>query len=203
MRTAFAVLKVQLGGINPHSHLHFYLYKGRLVLRKLNHILNHFEEYIGVVSLILTSLIVFLQVVLRYVFNYSLHWSEEVARYLIIWFIFVGSSIAVREKAHAAVDALVVYLPSSLKKVFSLLANFAAIIFCFIVIASGYESVVNVFEIGNITPSLGIPMYIPYLAIPVGGLLMMIRFLQLLAIDIKSFQSRNGLTHEQGKVVTK
>ncbi|PWA11827.1 TRAP transporter small permease [Pueribacillus theae] len=170
---------------------------------KMNNILNHFEEYIGVLSLILTSFIVFVQVVLRYVFNYSLHWSEEVARYLIIWFIFIGSSIAVREKAHAAVDVLVVYLPSYLKKVFSLLANFVGILFCLILIVSGYETVLNVIKFGNVTPSLGLPMYIPYLALPVGGFLMMIRFLQLFISDIKSFRNPNGLSDERNEEVAK
>lgn len=177
--------------------------KERLALRRINHILNHLEEYIGVLSLIITSFIVFMQVVLRYVFNYSLHWSEEVARYLIIWFIFVGSSIAVREKAHAAVDALVIYLPRQLKKVFSLLANLVAIIFCVILIVSGYETVENVINFGNVTPSLGMPMYIPYLAIPVGGLLMMIRFLQLMIEDIKSFWTPLEDEVEQNEEVTK
>lgn len=169
-------------------------------MKRLNHILNHLEEYIGVLSLIITSFIVFIQVILRYVFNYSLHWSEEVARYLIIWFIFVGSSIAVREKAHAAVDALVVYLPQQLKKVFSVLANLVAIVFCIILIISGYETVENVINFGNVTPSLGMPMYIPYLAIPIGGLLMLIRFLQLLIQDIKSFWAplENEIEHDEG-----
>lgn len=165
--------------------------------------MNHLEEYIGVLSLVITSFIVFIQVILRYVFNYSLHWSEEVARYLIIWFIFVGSSIAVREKAHAAVDALVIYLPKRYKKVFSLLANVVAIIFCVILVVSGYATVENVINFANVTPSLGMPMFIPYLAIPIGGMLMMIRFLQLLIEDIKSFWTPLDGKVEQNEEVTK
>jgi C4-dicarboxylate transporter, DctQ subunit len=158
-------------------------------LQKINHILNYFEEYVGVASLIFTSLLVFVQVVLRYVFNYSLSWSEEVARYLIVWFVFIGSSIAVREKAHATMDALVTYLPKKGKKIFSMMANLISIVFCVFLIWSGSGIVTSVIEFGSVTPSTGLPMFIPYLAIPVGASLMTIRFLQLFVQDIKSFRS--------------
>ncbi|PLR92010.1 TRAP transporter small permease [Bacillus sp. T33-2] len=160
-------------------------------MQRVNHILNYFEEYVGVVSIIFTSLMVFVQVILRYVFNYSLSWSEEIARYLIVWFVFIGSSIAVREKAHATMDALVTYLPETGKRIFSILANFLSIIFCIILIWSGSGIVSSVIEFGNVTPAIGLPMYLPYLAIPVGASLMLIRFLQLLIQDVKGLISTN------------
>ncbi|HWO97549.1 MAG TPA: TRAP transporter small permease [Bacillus sp. (in: firmicutes)] len=158
-------------------------------MKKLNHLLNYLEEYVGVISLLFTSLIVFVQVVLRYVFNYSLSWSEEAARYLIVWFVFIGSSIAVREKAHATMDALVTYLPEKGKRIFSLLANVIAVIFCVVLIWSGSAIVSNVMAFGSVTPAIGMPMFIPYLALPVGAGLMLIRFLQLVVHDIKTFNS--------------
>jgi C4-dicarboxylate transporter, DctQ subunit len=162
-------------------------------LQKINHFLNYLEEYVGVASLIFTSLLVFVQVVLRYVFNYSLSWSEEIARYLIVWFVFIGSSIAVREKAHATMDALVTYLPIKGKKIFSIIANLISIVFCVFLIWSGSGIVTSVIEFGSVTPSTGLPMFIPYLAIPVGASLMAIRFLQLLVQDIKSFRSEHTI----------
>lgn len=160
-------------------------------MQKINHILNYIEEYVGVVSLIFTSLLVFVQVVLRYVLNYSLSWSEEVARYLIVWFVFIGSSIAVREKAHATMDALVTYLPDKGKRIFSTIANLISIVFCVFLIWSGSGIVSSVIEFGSVTPSTGMPMYIPYLALPVGASLMLIRFLQLLVQDVKSLRTVN------------
>lgn len=158
-------------------------------MKKLNHLLNYLEEYIAGTSLVFTSLLVFVQVFLRYVFNYSLSWSEEIARYLIIWFVFIGSSIAVREKAHATMDALTTYLPDKGKRICSLLANLVAISFCIILMWSGSTIVSSVMEFGNVTPAIGLPMFIPYLALPVGAGLMFIRFLQLLIDDIKHFNA--------------
>ncbi|MEK3886136.1 TRAP transporter small permease [Bacillus sp. FSL K6-3431] len=172
-------------------------------MRKANKILDYLEEYVAVSTLIFTSLLVFTQVVLRYLFNYSLHWSEEVARYLIVWFIFIGSSIAVREKAHAAVDAVVIYLPSIFKKIFSILANATAMGFCIIIILSGCKAILNVVQYDSVTPSLGIPMYIPYLAIPVGGALMLLRFFQILLDDIKTFRTNDPVVNTTVEEMTK
>lgn len=162
------------------------------------------EEYFAVASLIITSILVFIQVVLRYAFNISLVWSEEIARYLIIWFILIGSSIAVREKAHASVDAVVEFLPLLPKRIFSILANLTGIVFCFVLIWSGWTTVTTVIEFGNVTPAIGLPMAIPYLSLPVGGGLMLIRFLQLLVDDFKRLRNRHDMmepssAEERGK----
>jgi C4-dicarboxylate transporter DctQ subunit len=103
----------------------------------------------------------FFKVVLRYQFNYSLYWSEEVARYLIIFFIFIGSSIAVREKAHASVDALVAFVPQSFKKIFAIIATLIAMVFTGIIVVAGWGFILKAKSFGSVTPSLGIPMYIP------------------------------------------
>lgn len=166
-------------------------------MEKVNKVLNHIEEYFAVTSLIFASLLVFVQVVLRYAFNISLVWSEETARYIIIWVILIGSSIAVREKAHATVDALVAFLPPLLQRIFSILANLMGVIFCFILVRSGTITVLNVIEFNNVTPAMGIPMAIPYLSLPVGGALMLYRFIQLLFEDFT-----NPINKEVGSSLT-
>lgn len=160
---------------------------------RLNKSLNQIEECLAVTTLLGASLLIFIQVVLRYLFNESIFWSEEAARYLIIWCIFIGSSIAVREKAHATVDAIVVILPTNFKKLFFIMANLAGIAFCIILIWSGTLVVSNVLNYGNVTPTLGISMAVPYLAVPVGGALMLYRFSQLLIDDIKNLKPDNRL----------
>lgn len=174
------------------------MYKGGIALRKVNKVLNNLEEYLAVATLFFTSLLVFTQALLRYVFHASLYWSDEVARYAIIWFVFIGASIAVREKAHATVDAITILLPAKLQKACSILANLLGLTFCVIVILSGSDAVSNVLNFGSVTPSLGISMAIPYLALPVGASLMFIRFAQLIIHDIRTFHSN----HETKSPVT-
>lgn len=172
-------------------------------MKKLNIILNNLEEYLAAATLFFTSLLVFTQAVLRYGFHASLYWSDEVARYAIIWFVFIGASIAVREKAHATVDAVTILLPPKLQKACSILANLLGLAFCTIIILAGMEAVLNVLNFGSVTPSLGISMAIPYLALPVGASLMFIRFFQLFIDDIKTFNSddktKSPVTEEVAK----
>lgn len=158
----------------------------------INKVFNYLEEFVAVFLLIFTSFLVFTQVVLRFGFNYSLHWGDEVARYLIIWFIFIGSSIAVREKAHASVDVLVTYLSVRLKLLVGILAYLVSVIFCILLIKSSMGAIENVMSYGSITPALGIPMYIPYLAIPVGSSLMLIRFIQAIVENISELSKLNS-----------
>lgn len=143
------------------------------------------EEYIAVTLLIFTSFLVFSKVVLRFGFNTSLYWDDEVARYLIIWFIFIGSSIAVREKAHATVDLLVNFLSERWKLIMGIFTYLICIVFCILLIMSSRDAINNVMTYNSVTPALGIPMYIPYLAIPVGTILMLIRFIQAIFENIK------------------
>lgn len=160
-------------------------------MRKINNILNHLEEYFTAVSLFFISLLVFTQAFLRYGFNTSISWSDEVSRYMIIWIIFIGSSIAVREKAHAAVDAITAFLPGLFQRIFSVIVNLIAITFCVFAIWSGYKMVSNSLAFDTVTATLGIPMAIPYLAIPVGASLMLIRFIQLLVKDVQMIVTKN------------
>ena len=61
------------------------------------------------------TFILFQGVVLRYAFNYSFAWTEEVVRYSIVWLVFIGGSIAARRGAHICMDIIVVYLPPRAK----------------------------------------------------------------------------------------
>lgn len=169
--------------------------EGEFTLALFIKILNYIEEYIAVFLLIFTSFLVFTQVVLRFGFNYSLYWGDEVARYLIIWFIFIGSSIAVREKAHATVDLLVAYLNERLRLLVGIIAYIVSTVFCVLLIIASKDAIENVMTFDSITPALGIPMYIPYLAIPVGAALMLLRFIQAIcenAIKLYKFSNKEA-----------
>ena len=66
------------------------------ILSRIGNIYNNLEEYLLVVSLVINVLLVFLQVIMRTVFKNSLTWSEELSRYIFIWQIWLGASIALK-----------------------------------------------------------------------------------------------------------
>lgn len=151
--------------------------------------LNKLEEYIASSLLIITSLLVFIQVVFRYFFNFSIAWSEEVSKMFIVWFIFLGSSICVREKAHVNMDAVYVFSPPIVKAVLEILATIVCLIFCAYVIRSGFGVVANAYKLGSTATSVKIPLYVPYAAVPVGLTLMLLRYLVQLKDSVISFKN--------------
>ena len=65
---------------------------------------NKAEEYFLVYSLILMVALVFIQVIMRYIFNNSLSWSEELVRYIFIWQIWLGASVGAKNNDHIRIE---------------------------------------------------------------------------------------------------
>jgi len=137
---------------------------------------NKLEEIIASSLLIITSLIVFMQVVLRYGFGFTLAWVEESARYMIVWFVFLGASIGVRERAHPTMDTLSHVLPQFMKPILQILVTIICMVFCVIIVRSGINVVISAYRLGSISPALRMPLFVPYIAVPLGLSLMFVRY---------------------------
>ena len=87
-------------------------------IRKL---IDNLEEYFVVATMALMTLLVFVQVIMRYVFSSSLSWSEELARFIFLWVSWVGVSYAVKERAHFCVEMFANLFQNSQRKYFELL----------------------------------------------------------------------------------
>lgn len=146
-------------------------------MKKSPQILDKLEDVIASSLLIITSLLVFTQVVLRYGFNYSISWSEEISRMMIAWFIFIGSSMAVKDNAHVSMDILDSIISGRLKILVGIIVDIINIIFCTIIITAGIGMIKNAIAIGSMATSINIPLYIPYASVPVGVSLMLIRYI--------------------------
>ncbi|MGE0503122.1 MAG: TRAP transporter small permease [Rhizobiaceae bacterium] len=72
---------------------------------------HHLEDWLAFAIFWTMAIIVFLQFFTRYVLNDSFAWTEEIARYLLMWVTFVGAAVAMRKGTHIAVEALHVFLP--------------------------------------------------------------------------------------------
>lgn len=157
-----------------------------------------FEDYFPGLLMLATSLLVFVQVLLRYFFSRSIIWVEEFARYGIVWFIFIGASLAVRDRAHANVDVIVRLLPAKLQKSAEIASLLISLSFTILITVTGILMVSRISAIGNVTPTLRIPMSIPYFGIPLGSFLMTIRYLQHLidAIQKPAEEIASGITPE-------
>jgi len=69
------------------------------------------------------SVLVFLNVVLRYFFDSGITWSEEMSRFLFVWMVFLGAIAALKERMHLAVDIVINRLSPGLKKFFAVISH--------------------------------------------------------------------------------
>ena len=81
------------------------------ILDFLDKILTFFEEWTLFVSVMVALVALFFHVVLRYGFNYSLAWPDELVREVIIYTTFIGCSAAVKNRSMIKIDASVQLLP--------------------------------------------------------------------------------------------
>ncbi len=133
--------------------------------------------FICVTSLSLMLIIIFTQVVTRYIFNYTFDWSEESARFLFVWTVFLGSALIIGEKGHMAVKLLSDKLKNTLAgAVLNIFIQLCSLVFISILIVQGSKmSRVMMFQT---SPALGIPMGYVYSIIPVTGILMLLYFIK-------------------------
>ena len=117
------------------------------------------------------TLIVLLGVVFRYILKAPLPWSEELARYLMVWGASLGASVAYREGTHIAITLFVDKLHGETGKVITWFTQIIIIVFMAIVMVEGFILVSKLS--GQTSPAMEIPMAWPYLAIPVGCLLIL------------------------------
>lgn len=146
-------------------------------MNKLIRPLEWIENGIAVITMTTVSVLVFGNVVSRYGFNYTPIWSEELSRFLIVWSIFIGVAIGVRKNQHIGVDALIRFLPHKLLLASEVLLNLIGVVVIGILIFNSYEFIQHTREYEQLSPAMRIPMYIPYIAMPVGLSLSIIHFI--------------------------
>lgn len=147
-------------------------------MRMLRFIDANLERYLLAAILLALVVILAVQVFARYVVGAPLVWSEELARYLLIWCTFVGVSLAVREGRNISVDLLPTIFGPRCLKGFTLLALVGSLVFFVIIIWYSVPLTQRIARIGQRSPGLGIQMWTVYAAAPVGFSLAALRAVQ-------------------------
>jgi C4-dicarboxylate transporter, DctQ subunit len=126
------------------------------------------------------TLISFVQVVARYVFNYSFVWALELVTFLFAWLIFLGISYGVRVGSHIGVDALVRAMSPAKARALAVVATLLCLVYSAVVFYGGWVYVAKMVEIGIMSQDIPIPQWVPRLVLPLGYALLFFRFCQVL-----------------------
>ncbi|WP_462420589.1 TRAP transporter small permease [Salinicoccus sp. Marseille-QA3877] len=137
----------------------------------LDKIIIKFEDYVTIFCFTMMSVITLLAVIYRYIFSSPLIWSEELARYLMVWGVFIGISIVTRKNAQLALDLLDSFAPEKIKTFMRGFFRIFLIISFLTLFLLSVQFVYYMFNIGHVTPVLRIDFWIIYTVIPLGFLL--------------------------------
>ncbi len=170
------------------------------MVSKISHLLNRCAEVGCLTLLIAMCLVTFAQVFFRFVIVHSLPWSEEFSRYSLVWASFLGASIALKRGLHIGVEAFIGKLPEGKRRSIYLITLVLLLLFLFTVMVKGFQ--LAQFNMKQSSPAMRIPMGFPYLAIPVGALLMMIHLFDQFFLGLKHRKGLVGIekTEEMKRV---
>ncbi len=155
------------------------------MLQKYSAFLNAVEwvvkKVVGIMMMFMVAIMCY-QVVLRYAFQNSNIWSEEVTRYLFVYVSLLGSFIAIRRNSHLKVDFFVDLLKGNFKRYFTIITDIAVILFIIYLIPLSFNLCLSTMK--NISPGLKMPMGYAYAAIPIGAVFMLLGMIEQLLIKI-------------------
>jgi TRAP-type C4-dicarboxylate transport system permease small subunit len=135
-------------------------------------LLSRFVEGLIILGATVIVTIVTIEVVLRYVFGHSLIFTEELSRYLMVWVVFLGGAIAVRDDAHIRINVLVKRLSVKTHQIVRVTAYGLTITFLVVVTIEGLKILPR--QLYQMCITIDVSLFYFYLAIPVGSILMMI-----------------------------
>ena len=145
------------------------------MIRRLSHLLNRASEWGLIVFIGLLSLLVLSQVVFRYALDLPLFWTEESARYCLVWASLLGAGVGLKRGEHIAVTYLAERLPPGLHRPVLLLSGICVGAILAVVLWGGVRLVIVTHS--QLSPALQIPMSVPYMSVPVGAGIMLIHLL--------------------------
>ncbi|WP_163835281.1 TRAP transporter small permease [Spartinivicinus ruber] len=158
-------------------------------MKKVFQWLNKLEEVILCLLLVAMTLLVFIEVVMRFGFNQGLIWAEEVTLYLGAWLVLFGASYGVKTGAHIGVDAFVKKLPSLYQRLVALLTITLCLVYCGLFIYGGWIYLSKLKMIGLEMEDLPIQKWQASSILVIGFILLALRFIQ---VAIKLFKGETS-----------
>ena len=156
-----------------------------------NFLESKFEEIFACFALVIISLCVIFQVISRYVFNFGITWTEELAGFAMPWAIYMGAALGVRERFHIRILVGVRSLPMMTQYLIIFVGDFLWLAFNIFMIKYGIDYLKIMWEFPVISQTLSISNFWPETIVVIAYSLMLLRLVQ---IYVKWFRDgRNGL----------
>ena len=139
--------------------------------------------YVVIVFSAIMVVTVLLGVIFRYILHNSLSWSEELARYMMIWAALLSISVGIKYKEHVGIHLILRKLPMGIARFINILVNL--IILFFLGVLSYKGLIVTIKALPQLSLGLGISMFWPLLSIPVAGVLAIIQQILQIVLSLR------------------
>ena len=156
---------------------HKYVVRGENMLMR---IMNRAEEAVICILLVLTTLLVFVDVVMRFGFNTGFMWSQELTLHMSAWFVLFGASYGLKVGSHIGMDAFIKLFPRIVRRCLSGIAAILAIIYCILIFYGSWIYLKKMKMIGIELEDLPIPAWLAHGMLVVGFAFLIIRLLIIL-----------------------
>jgi TRAP-type C4-dicarboxylate transport system permease small subunit len=143
--------------------------------------LERIENWVMILLTVLLVVVTFLQVFSRYALRNPFFWTEELARFLFIYVCMLGIAMGIASKGHYGFDAFFTSLPRKLKAPMGLMIYFIMGFFILVLTIQGFKELPS--TTNQVSVSLPVTMVWSYVALPAGGILMLIHHLLRFIIE--------------------
>ena len=154
-------------------------------LKKFGRFYDKLEASVLAAVMGATTILIFIQVIMRYVFNNSISWSEELARYIFVWLIWMGTSMAQKDQTHICMTIVSDRIHGKGRYILDIFLKAVLLALCVFMAVNGAEIIASMIPRAKMSPTMPwLPMWVVYLSVPVSQMIVAIRVVIQLIEDV-------------------
>ena len=136
-------------------------------------------EWFAMICMVVLTVVVFCDVVLRYIFKQGFSWTQEIATLMLVWFSLIGMAIGVLEKIHISIEMFTSHLPEKVISIIESIDHVLIAVFGGVMLY--YGIVIMQMTKSSTLPATKMPSAVLYVILPISGLLILLNALLVAA----------------------
>ncbi|WP_028784783.1 TRAP transporter small permease [Thalassobacillus devorans] len=137
-------------------------------MKAISYGISIIEKGLAIILMFSMAVVLTLAVAFRYVLQSPLSWAGEISIFLLIWISFIGGSLGLKYKSQASVTIITEYISGNIRRIILIIGHILMLIFLFILIFYSINWILSPSVAYQKSTTLLLPMWIPYMAVPLG-----------------------------------
>lgn len=152
-------------------------------MKRISNAVESIEKSLSMLLIVGITLVLFMNVVYRYFLNDPIYWANEASIFMMAWLTFLGGSLGLKYKSQASITFLTSQFSETAKRITSIITHIIILLFIVYILYISYNWIFSLTDTKS--SSMRIPMWIPYLSVPIGFTFAFIHLLSHLIEYIK------------------